>query len=125
MITPKPPFPQKIQRKTEAVQLALDLFPDFKQKMSVLEIQKVPFPHVHIEMQAKDILVFVFEWLLEKTTRVYKRPRCHLFHQLAERLIKLVHDTNTDWHRQFEQEYYWKYGHRSYLPPLSGDGDGI
>jgi len=78
--------------------------------------QDAPCPLHRVEQQARDNARAVLQWLVAKDTRIYKRPRWHLFYALIDRLFRLM-DDNHRADREFSRR------HAAIL--MTGDGAGI
>ena len=121
-------FPTRIRTKAEALTLAAELFPNHPAALA--EAKRThpgdDFPFYWVEQQTRENLQALFEWLYADKTRIYKRPRWHLFYELAARLIRLA-NTNRDatqshWDDQHARRKYER-RQRAYI--FTGDGEGI
>ena len=122
-------FPRYIRTKAEALALAADLFPDHRAALArVKQAHPEPddYPFYWVESHARDDLRRLFDWLFDDKTRIYKRPRWHLFYDLAHRLTRLI-DENREaqeryWSRKFSDRDFEK---RQRAQIMAGDGEGI
>ena len=122
-------FPTYIRTKAEANALAAELFPDYRTAQARAQQahpDKDGYSFYWVEAQARDDLRALFFWLFDDKTRIYKRPRWHLFYDLAHRLTKLLAENNDAkdryWSRLFADREFAK---RQRANTMTGDGDGI
>ena len=118
-------FPAYTRTKTEAQQLAAELFPDEKTALSRIA-PDVSLPRYQLTHATADTLRAVFFWLHEQNPKIYKRARWHLFYDMAHRLTVLL-DENAqakvrdlyarDYGRQLDREHK--------AQTMTGDGHGI
>jgi hypothetical protein len=118
-------LPKYIRTKAEALALVNDLFPPHRQALATVP-EEAQYQFYYVERQARDNLRAVLEWLFDKDTRVYKRPRWHLFYNLVDRLFRLMDDNNSAQRRYWSLELGRKeYERRQAAITMTGHGEGI
>ena len=121
-------FPTYIRTKAEANALAEDLFPDHTTALARIRRSRpdADYPFFWVEQQILDDLRALFDWLFNEKTRIYQRPRWHLFYDLATRLVRLVNDNRDAIDRHWRMEFAARdYNRRQRAAIMAGDGDGI
>ena len=118
-------FPSLTRTKTEALQLAAELFPG--ERVAVAQLKPgTTFPRYQLTHDTTDKLRAVFFWLHEQKPRIYKRARWHLFYDLARRVADQL-DENAqakvrDLYAEDRAEVWQK--HQA-AQTMTGDGHGI
>jgi hypothetical protein len=78
-------FPKLTRTKTEALQLAAEMFPSTKAALARLK-PGTTHPRYQLTHDTADKLRAIFFWLHEQKPKIYKRARWHLFYDLAQRV---------------------------------------
>ena len=118
-------LPNLTRTKTEALQLAAELFPG--ERIAVAQLKPgTTFPRYQLTHDTTDKLRAVFFWLHEQRPRIYKRARWHLFYDLARRVADQL-DENAqakvrDLYAADRAEVWQK--HQA-AQTMTGDGHGI
>ena len=122
------PFPTITRTKAEARALAAEIFPDEPAALAAY-IRAHPdckHPRYALAQDAAEKLRFIFDWLFDDHTRIYKRARWHLFYDLAHRLVYLLDENGSGKARDIHAEFRaadWQRLQASWL--MTGNGDGI
>lgn len=77
-------FPKLTRTKTEALQLAVVIFPGQRIALARLE-PGTTHPRYKLTHDTADVLRAILFWLHEQKPKIYKRARWHLFYDLAQR----------------------------------------
>ena len=118
-------LPNLTRTKTEALQLAAELFPG--ERVAVAQLKPgTTFPRYQLTHDTTDKLRAVFFWLHEQKPRIYKRARWHLFYDLARHVADQL-DENAqakvrDLYAEDRAEVWQK--HQA-AQTMTGDGHGI
>lgn len=128
-------LPTRITTKRDALALAAEVFPEYKDALTEAKRSNPTPPEkcdatfwwfYWITYKAKDDLRLLFEWLYNDKTRIYQRPRWHLFCHLASRVVELVdkarQDIESEWQRTLSDR---KWNKRQRANLVTGDGEGI
>jgi hypothetical protein len=117
-------LPQRIRTKREALELLDQLFPEHGKAM--LRCNGDSYPYYTIDQATRDNLRDVFNWLMEKNTRIYKRPRWHLFYLMSQRVVELTKENHGATWRYHDRQHWdkeWKKKQAAWI--MEGDGQGI
>ena len=83
-------------------------------------------PRYQLDFEIADTLRALFAWLHDDRTRIYKRPRWHLFYDLAHRLLALVDDNARGKILDLYAEDLDRQHQRKLAAvTMTGDGEGI
>ena len=118
-------FPKLTRTKTEALQLAAELFPG--ERVAVAQLKPgTTFPRYQLTHYTTDTLRAVFFWLHEQKPRIYKRARWHLFYDLARRVADQLDENAQAKVRDLYAEDragIWQKHQAAQI--MTGDGHGI
>jgi len=120
-----PNLPSTTRTKTEAQQLAADLFPG--EKIALARIKPgTAYPRYQLTQDTTDTLRAVLLWLHEDKPRIYKRARWHLFYDLARRVVDQLDENAQAKVRELcaeDRQAVWQKSRDAQI--MSGDGMGI
>ena len=120
-----PDLPSLTRTKTEAQQLAAELFPGDKIALAKLK-PGTAYPRYQLTHDTADTLQAVLFWLHEQKPRIYKRARWHLFYDLARRVVDQLDENAQAKVRELYAEdraEAWRKTRAAQI--MSGDGEGI
>jgi len=118
-------LPTLTRTKTEAQQLAAELFPGEHAALAKLK-PGTTFPRYQLTRDTTDTLRAVFIWLHEQKPRIYKRARWHLFYDLARRVAdQLDENAQAKVRNLYAADHADAWQKRQAAQTMTGDGDGI
>ena len=120
-----PDLPSLTRTKTEAQQLAAELFPGEKVALASLK-PGTAFPRYQLTHDTADTLRAVLFWLHEQKPRIYKRARWHLFYDLSRRVADQLDENAQAKIREIyaeDRDATWQKSHDAQI--MTGDGMGI
>lgn len=118
-------LPNLTRTKTEAQQLAADIFPGERVALARLK-PGTTHPRYQLTHDTAETLRAIFTWLHEQKPRIYKRARWHLFYDLARRLVEQI-DENAQGkiHDLYTADHADAWQRNQAAQTMSGDGEGI
>jgi len=118
-------FPKLTRTKTEALQLAAELFPG--ERVAVAQLKPgTTFPRYQLTHYTTDTLRAVFFWLHEQKPRIYKRARWYLFYDLARRVAdQLDENAQAKVRDIYAEDRAGVWQKHQAAQTMTGDGHGI
>ena len=118
-------FPNLTRTKTEAQQLAAELFPG--ERVAVAQLKPgTTFPRYQLTHDTTDKLRAVLFWLHEQKPRIYKRARWHLFYDLARRVAdQLDENAQAKVRDLYAEDRAGVWQKHQAAQTMTGDGHGI
>jgi hypothetical protein len=118
-------LPSLTRTKTEAQQLAAELFPGEEIALAKLKLGTA-YPRYQLTHDTAETLRAVLIWLHEGKPRIYKRARWHLFYDLACRVADQLDENGQAKIREFyaeDRQAVWQKFRDAQI--MTGDGMGI
>ena len=118
-------LPNLTQTKTEAQQLAAELFPGERVALARLK-PGTTFPRYQLTHDTADKLRAVFVWLHAQKPLIYKRARWHLFYDLARRVAdQLDENAQAKVRDLYAEDRAGVWQKHQAAQTMTGDGHGI
>ncbi len=118
-------LPNLTRTKTEALQLAAELFPGERVALARLK-PGTTHPRYQLTHDTTDTLRGLFFWLHEQKPRIYKRARWHLFYDLARRVAdQLDENAQAKVRALYAEDRAEVWQRHQAAQTMTGEGEGI
>jgi len=118
-------FPKLTRTKTEAQQLAAEVFPGERSALAQLK-PGTTHPRYQLTHDTADTLRAILFWLHEQKPKIYKRARWHLFYDLAHRaVIQLDENAQAKVRDLYAEDRTAVWQKHQAAQIMTGDGQGI
>lgn len=118
-------FPKLTRTKTEALQLAAEIFPGERIALARLK-PGTTHPRYQLTHDTADTLRTLLFWLHEQKPKIYKRARWHLLNDLARRAaIQLDENAQAKVHELYAEDRAAVWQRLQAAQLMTGDGQGI
>lgn len=118
-------FPKLTRTKTEAQQLAAEMFPGTQAALARLK-PGTTHPRYQLTHDTADTLRAIFFWLHEQKPEIYKRACWHLFYDLAQRVAnQLDENAQAKVHDLYAEERAAAWQRVQAAQLMTGNGQGI